>query len=80
MTDIVERLRPLTRQSEDYIRLPAIAAIDEIERLRAQVDGASSPGANWYHSYTVEIEKLRAQIVSLQSSLEVGKREGKKTP
>ena len=53
---------------------------DIVERLRA------APGHEWFYGPLVdeaadEIEKLRAQVVALQSSLEAGPpRPGKKTP
>lgn len=37
MTDIIDRLHELTKQGEDYIWRPAVDAIAEIKRLRAEV-------------------------------------------
>lgn len=38
MSDVLAQLRALTKQGEDYIWRPAKAAVDEIERLRAERD------------------------------------------
>jgi len=87
MTDIVERLRDLAALESLGCREDCAAAADEIERLRVRLGSVGLEvvmidNVGHYVNTTVrdEIEKLRAQVVALQSSLEVGKGSGKKTP
>jgi hypothetical protein len=61
-TDLIKRLRACMSDSLEW------EAADEIERLRTGLRGA----ATVVRASADEIEKLRAQVVSLQSSLDAG--------
>ena len=56
---------------------------DIVERLRKRMirrEVDDEPLVKVFGDAADEIEKLRAQVVALTSSLDVGKGEGKKTP
>ena len=84
MTDIVERLRKQAGWHIDNQKMvtgPLLdEAADEIERMRLNVVGLTASDEAKYDIIQAlhgQIEKLRAQVVSLQSSLEVGTKEKK---
>ena len=93
MTDIVERLRKVAPKEADYLNPPGDddpfrtinrsinEAADEIERLRGIREEMARVLEKVAGGFVSEIERLRAQVVSLQSSLDAGPpKPGKKTP